>query len=206
MSAPRKTAPGRISSKERQEMRNVGQEWRRVKSHDSSTQVNEGRSSIHFASRLPSLEEGVFQRKSRTSKGVARPMERSICREEADVRRKEDLSQAKVDLVLDDFRGRTVSDAGRGIVKDFDKRIKPGEKVKIAASFANEDWCQPYVGQVGVLVEPDPATHGTWKVQFGESDELVSCCVGLMGRFHLVYEEDEEQGTDDESDSSGPDL
>ena len=41
-------------------------------------------------------------------------MERSIRREEADVRSKEDLSQAKVDLVLDDFRGRTVSDPGRG--------------------------------------------------------------------------------------------
>eukprot|EP00960_Hanusia_phi_P052545 761518-Hanusia_phi.AAC.3 len=208
-------------------------------------------SSIQFARRLPSVGEGVYPRRSRTSKEVVMQAGGSLRKPKPHVSPRQDLSKAKVDLVFEDARGRGV-DAGRGlalppplgesshcragIVRDYDNRIKPGEKVKIAASFANEDWCKPYVGQVGVLVEPDPSTQGCWPCSSPSADshsashlegsvrrEQRACfllrwvdgkvsmlprrvMMVIECRFHLVYDEEEEQGTDDESDSSGPDL
>ena len=81
--------------------------------------------------------------------------------------------------------------AGKGLVQAHDDRCKPGVKVKIASSFSMESWAQDFEGQVGVLVDRSPHVSGTWRVRFPGVQALVECSVGLMGRYHLVYAEED---------------
>ena len=81
--------------------------------------------------------------------------------------------------------------AGKGLVHAHDDRCKPGVKVKIAFSFSMESWAQDMAGQVGVLVDRSPHVSGTWRVRFPGVQDLVECSVGLMGRYHLVYAEED---------------
>ena len=47
------------------------------------------------------------------------------------------------------------------------------------------------MGKVGKLVDRSPSTNGTWRVKFPGVSQLVECSVGLMGRHHLVYAEED---------------
>ena len=81
--------------------------------------------------------------------------------------------------------------AGKGLVQANDDRCRRGVKVKVAFSFSMEEWARPVIGKVGVLIERSPVVSGTWRVKFPGIADLVECSVGLMGRYHLVYHDQE---------------
>ena len=81
--------------------------------------------------------------------------------------------------------------AGKGLVHADDDRCKSGAKVQVAFSFVMENWAKGLMGKVGKLVDRSPCTNGTWRVKFPGVPQLVECSVGLMGRHHLVYAEED---------------
>lgn len=89
------------------------------------------------------------------------------------------------------FKAPDPQSAGNGLVRAHDDRCKPGAKVKVAFSFCMEPWARDFEGQVGVLVDRSPFVSGSWRVRFPSKRDLVECSVGLMGRYHLVYAEED---------------
>ena len=54
-----------------------------------------------------------------------------------------------------------------------------------------ESWARDFEGQVGILVDRSPFVSGSWRVRFPGKQDLVECSVGLMGRYHLVYADED---------------
>ena len=88
-------------------------------------------------------------------------------------------------------KGPDRASAGNGLVHANDDRCKPGVAVKVAFSFSMEDWALALNHKVGRLVDRSPLVSGSWRVKYPGVDELVECSVGLMGRYHLVYAEED---------------
>ena len=89
------------------------------------------------------------------------------------------------------FKAPDPRSAGNGLVQAYDDRCKPGARVKVAFSFCMESWARDFEGQVGILVDRSPFVSGSWRVRFPGKQDLVECSVGLMGRYHLVYADED---------------